>query len=193
MMPQMSTVYSPTASVNSFETMWRKDILPPKNEMRLHLNIICNQSKRTNFEVSRALDPIQEQEIKEGQRTLTGLQIKYDVLFRIKELLVDALRHSERLSGPSLDDVQLFLDPLTLARRPGVFLLDNGNFRLLWKNNDSKEQVGLQFLGEGIVQFVMFAKRELRGAMGRIAGYDTLPEIRALILGSSSYSSLLFG
>lgn len=57
-------------------------------------------------------------------------------------------------------------------KRPFITLLDNGNIRILWKNQEG-EQIGLQFLGGKQVQYVLFALRE-NGIMARASGRDTI-------------------
>lgn len=62
---------------------------------------------------------------------------------------------------------------MTSSVRPGAFLLGNGNIRLLW--NRGREQIGLQFLEDGLVQFVLFADRGDRVAT--LMGDDGLDDI----------------
>jgi len=64
--------------------------------------------------------------------------------------------------------------------RPSLFLNDKGNLRALWRNTDQK-QVGLQFLGDENVQFVIFKCRLGRNRMARVAGTDTKSNIMTLI------------
>ena len=109
----------------------------------------------------------------------------------MRELHLDALRNIEPFSESSLADLRSFLGTLQLIERPSNFLLDNGNLRVLWRNN-AQEQVGLQFLGNGVVQFVMFAQRKNPPMMSRIAGTDVLQTIRKRIADNDS-DRLLFG
>lgn len=51
-----------------------------------------------------------------------------------------------------------FVNSVSRARRAYLFLLDNGNLRAVWKG-ESNTQVGLQFRGDGKVQYVIFARR----------------------------------
>lgn len=99
---------------------------------------------------------------------------------RLRELRGEAESNGERFSDASVHDLRAFLEALPLAKRPAIFLLDNGNLRALWKN-EAKEQVGLQFLGKNEVQFVIFSQRENSGVMTREAGVRPLSQIRALI------------
>jgi hypothetical protein len=106
--------------------------------------------------------------------------INTEIEARLCELRLDAESNGALFSDASLHDLRAFLDTVPLARRPAIFLLDNGNLRTLWKN-EANEQVGLQFLGNDRVQFVIFSQRQKSGVMAREAGIRPLSEVRALI------------
>jgi hypothetical protein len=72
-----------------------------------------------------------------------------------------------------------------------VFLLDNGNLRALWKN-EIDEQVGLQFLGGCVVQYVIFAQRPNPPMMSRNAGTEALANVLSEIA-ARGCNHLLFG
>jgi hypothetical protein len=59
------------------------------------------------------------------------------------------------ISLTSRTDVEGFVKRLFGVRQPSVFLSGNGNFRLRWKNAQG-EKVGLQFRGDGDVQYFFF-------------------------------------
>ena len=67
--------------------------------------------------------------------------------------------------------------------RPAIFLRDNvRNLRALWKNDD-QEQIGLQFLGGGDVQFVILKRRsdrKLTTLSGIASGGELLALVRAV-------------
>lgn len=81
---------------------------------------------------------------------------------RIAELRGIADDEAMPFSEESAREADAFARELNATRRPGAFLLANGNVRLLWDNG--QEQIGLQFMGDGTVQYVMFARRGLRTA-----------------------------
>jgi hypothetical protein len=85
-------------------------------------------------------------------------QLRQDIEARIVDLVADAALASEPVSRASLKDLLTFLDSTAFSRRPAVFLLDNGNFRLVWKNADN-EQAAFQFRGDNTVHCVFFFKR----------------------------------
>jgi hypothetical protein len=77
---------------------------------------------------------------------------------RLGDLKIEAMREQLRVSDKSEQDLLRFLRNHPDIRRPYLYLLDNGNFRVVWKNTGG-EQIGLQFRGDGEIQFVIFAKR----------------------------------
>jgi hypothetical protein len=148
------------------------------------------QSQTTEIE-AQTIDPVGAIVNKAAELWKRQLITKTHIEYRLRELHLDALRDAEPFSESSLADLRSFLTTLQLTERPSIFLLDNGNLRLLWRN-DAKEQVGLQFLGDGVVQFVMFAQRHNPPIMSRIAGADVLSAIRRRIADNDS-DRLLFG
>ena len=68
-------------------------------------------------------------------------------------------------------DLWRFLKRLLFIKSPKLFLLDNGNLRAVWKGDGGKH-IGLQFLGGGQIQFVIFSRRGEHNNMARIRGRD---------------------
>ena len=66
----------------------------------------------------------------------------------------------------------------------------NGNLRALWKNSNG-EQIGLEFLGVGAIQFVIFKRRVGLTQMARVAGIESEDRIFAYIRASNA-QGLLF-
>lgn len=111
----------------------------------------------------------------------------YRVGRRAAEARVDGLKdlaieEGTEISIASERDLWAFLDSVAASRRPYIALLDNGNFRAVWRNSE-QEQVGLQFLGDGEVQYVLFALRPPNRFMARAAGRDVLTHIKRWIEG----------
>jgi hypothetical protein len=78
---------------------------------------------------------------------------------RIEQLKEIAEEENLPFSQVSADQALSFVLQLNGSRRPSAFLIGNGNVRLVWSSQKG-EQVGLQFLGNGEVQFVLIARRE---------------------------------
>jgi hypothetical protein len=152
---------------------------PPPSRSRIVRKEHAESSRVTAIETG-ALDPVGAAVQKAVELSKRQLVNKTQIDDRLRELLVDAVRNLEPFSESSLADLRSLLDSLPYVERPAIFLLDDGNLRAVWRNVD-KEQVGLQFRGGGIVQFVMFVRRKQPPIMSRISGTDTLSAIRGLI------------
>jgi len=59
-----------------------------------------------------------------------------------------------------------------IKNKPFIFLLENGNYRALWKG-EKGQQIGLQFLPDGKIQFVIFVPRSDSLELARSYGVDT--------------------
>jgi hypothetical protein len=138
------------------------------------------------------LDPVSEYIVKKAADLVKNDRLaRIRLEERVRELQVDALRNAEPFSESSLADLRSFVSLTALTERPSIFLLDDGNLRAVWRNA-AKEQVGLQFLGNGVVQFVIFVQRQRPPIMSRTAGIDALANILTRIK-DSACNRLLFG
>ena len=161
---------------------WRRWSAPPENLFHSQTTTIETETR----------DPVTEHIVKRAvELWKKERETRSQIEDRLRELHVDALRNAEPVSDSSLADLRAFLNSLPLIERPAIFLLDDGNLRAVWRNA-AKEQVGLQFLGQGVVQFVMFVSRQRPPIMSRDAGIDALANIRARIEGNDC-ARLLFG
>jgi hypothetical protein len=125
-------------------------------------------------------DAVSEHVKAQNAKRLVQQQVWAATNARVRELHIDAALSSEAFSNASHADMVSFLRGLTLTQRPSIFLLDNGNLRALWRNG-AGEQVGLQFMGGGLVQYVMFARRPNSDRLLRHYGQDVVSEIRRKI------------
>ena len=114
-----------------------------------------------------------------------------ELSIRLSFLRLEAEIEGINFSDSSLSDFLTFLRNIRPRLRPAMFLNDNGNLRAVWRT-DQREQVGLEFLGDGNLQFVIFKRRNGTLPMARISGIDTSEETIRLIsdLGAKG---LLFG
>jgi hypothetical protein len=152
---------------------------PPDEISVIHLHpklriVPGDSSSRSTVAKFGIDDPVHELIAIEAAHLFRQQIINEQMQNRVRELHIDALRSQDPFSLASFNDLKEFIGTVRLTSRPSIFLLDNGNLRALWKN-DANEQVGLQFLGRGAVQFVMFAKRPT--FMMRESGVDELSAI----------------
>lgn len=76
---------------------------------------------------------------------------------RVKKLRGLALESGEPFNEESAELLLEFCHELAATIKPAIFLLGNGNLRTLWENEE-REQIGLQFLQDGEVQYVILHK-----------------------------------
>ena len=89
------------------------------------------------------------------------------------------------LEGRFLNDQsrRTFLDFLKcnlLIQRGHLFLLENGNLRAVWKG-EGASRIGLQFLENGYIQYVLFKQRQADLPVSRAYGRDTPLGVHAQI------------
>ena len=92
---------------------------------------------------------------------------------RIKALCADAADEGYSVRSESERGFWKFVSGRPNLRRGSVVLMDNGNLRAVWKDGQGAH-LGLQFLGEGMVQYVIFKRRSKAQHVSRVAGRDTL-------------------
>ncbi len=73
-----------------------------------------------------------------------------------------------------------FIKLLPALREGSLFLMENGNFRVIWKGPD-ESHLALQFLGGRDIQYVIFKRRNRAKNISRVAGADTFDGIRRQI------------
>ena len=101
---------------------------------------------------------------------------------RVQALRIEAKMDQVPFSNASHAEFRDFMRLVPARARPAIFLRDNGNLRALWKNDD-QEQIGLQFLGGGDVQFVILKRRpdrRLTTLSGVTGGGELLALVRAV-------------
>lgn len=76
---------------------------------------------------------------------------------RIDELRAIAAEEELPFIESSAREALTFAKELNATSRPGAFLVGNGCVRLLWAADP--EQIGLQFKGDGTIQYVLFVQR----------------------------------
>ena len=99
---------------------------------------------------------------------------------RINALRLYAEHDGYGLNSNSEFDFWRFVFSLPCLRKGGLVLMDNGNLRAVWKDKQGTH-LGLQFLGGGMVQYVIFKKRRAAKLISRVAGRDTFEGLRRQI------------
>lgn len=112
-----------------------------------------------------------------------------DIDPKIQALRIEAEIDQVPFSDASYAEFRNFIRQVPSRARPAIFLRDNGNLRALWKNDD-QEQIGLQFLGGGDVQYVIL-KRRPGGRLMSHYGVDSTAGLMAVI--RAAEATALFG
>ncbi len=114
--------------------------------------------------------------------------------FQAYSVRISTLRHTAAQDGYFLSpasefDFWCFIGPSPRLRKGNLVLMDNGNLRAVWKD-DQKTRFGLQFLGGGMVQYVIFKQREATRPVSRVAGRDTFEGVKQQIRAFELHSLL---
>ena len=95
---------------------------------------------------------------------------------RIRILKEEAELDGYSLNQPSKAAFLEFLGKNPLIRRGRLVLMENGNLRAVWKGENSAH-IGLQFLDNRSIQYVIFKQREISAPVSRVYGRDTMKGI----------------
>ena len=79
----------------------------------------------------------------------------------------------------SESDFWSFIKSIPFIRKGGLFLKDNGNLRVVWKD-DNRNHFGLEFFGNDGMQYVIF-KRRAEEEIARVVGRDNQQGIKEQI------------
>ena len=108
---------------------------------------------------------------------------------RIAYLRDEATHDGYGLNKRSEDDFMQFVRSRPYMRKGDLVLLDNGNLRAIWKD-EQNGRLGLQFLGGNMVQYVIFRRRQPDRVISRVAGRDSLEGIARQIRAFQLHSLL---
>lgn len=78
---------------------------------------------------------------------------------QVEELRQVAVEEDEAFSDDSAAVALRFCHELTADHEPAIFLMANGNLRTVWQNK-AKDQIGIQFMPHGLLQYVILRDRD---------------------------------
>ncbi len=105
-------------------------------------------------------------------------QKKYDAYeTRIKTLKSYAEHEGFAVKISSERDFWSFFKSVPFALKADLVLLGNGNLRAIWEEEDDSH-LGIQFLGDRMLQYVIFRQREASSEVSRVAGRDTFEGVK---------------
>ena len=104
---------------------------------------------------------------------------------RLRFLRNEATKEGTSINEKSVKDFEQFVKFHPKLMTAGLCLMDSGNLRAIWKSKGHrhKNHFGVQFLGDGMVQYVIFKERE-KGAgysMERVAKTGTIEDLNSKI------------
>ena len=107
-------------------------------------------------------------------------EIRHSYASRIEFLREEASEEGITFNENSELDFWKFIEMIPFVRRGRLFLMDNGDLRVVWDDNEDN-LVGIQFLGNFSARYVIFRRRTEIGFVSRVAGSDTLNGVTAQI------------
>ena len=107
-------------------------------------------------------------------------KIHKDYSRRIEVLRSDAEDDDFVLNEASKKDFWQYIRSRPFAQKAGLALVDNRNLRAVWKGDD-ESHLGIQFLGNQWVEYVIFNRRPSTSDVARVAGRDTLDGVKRQI------------
>ena len=137
------------------------------------------ESSETEKVSIRLIDPVEayDREIK-SEPQLYDIYSAY--ASRIEVLKEQAESDGYSLNRASRDAFFEFLKKNPLVKRGRLVLMENGNLRAVWKG-DKEDHIGLQFINNRSIQYVIFTRREPQSPVSRVSGRDTLDGIKRQI------------
>ena len=106
-------------------------------------------------------------------------QVRWSYVNRI-EYLCELAEDDEECAGlneSSNNDFWWFIESLSSTNEAELVLLDNGNLRAVWTESDGTH-LGVQFLGDMTVEYVIFKRRPNSKQVSRVGGIDTFEGLR---------------
>jgi hypothetical protein len=107
-------------------------------------------------------------------------KIHKDYSLRIEVLRSDAEDDGFVLNEASERDFWHYIRSVPFAQKAGLVLVDNGDLRAVWKGDD-ESHLGIQFLGNQWVEYVIFKRRPSTIDVARVASRDTLDGVKRQI------------
>ena len=100
------------------------------------------------------------------------------LLQRGRDLLKVGPEDGIKIQEASWRDFVEMVNTTDFASMPALVLLENGNFRAVWRG-DGSTQAGLQFLGDGAIQYALITGDRYEYAAGRVRASNVKAQLKA--------------
>lgn len=175
-----SHAFSPDVLLGLFpaesETAWSFG-LPPSAPIARHGYEHAPSLTDSETAVLDDLDSLVRERIR---RHVITKRLRMSVQERLQIHQLEALQDREPFSEVSAREALEFLSSITFTRDPAVFLNDAGTTQIRWRNAE-KEQINIEFLGNGHVRYVRFLMVDA-GVMERSASLTTIDVLKKLLV-----------
>ena len=111
---------------------------------------------------------------------LTSIQSDFEYGSRIEELKFLGQEDGLSANRASERNFWEFIRLMRFSMHGQLFLLDSGNLRAVWTRG-AEEHFGVEFLGNDVVQYVIFKRRARDQAISRVSGCDSFVGVRKQI------------
>ena len=140
---------------------------------------IAARTELSGEESSKAIRVFESVEVHDAETPSKVAQISET--FSSYDHRLQVLEEQGRLDGYSLNEASRkafsgFCWRYPWMRRARLVLMENGNLRATWKDDDGAH-VGLQFQDSQSIQFVIFGRRRLDSPVPRVSGRDSVDGI----------------
>ncbi len=99
---------------------------------------------------------------------------------RIEFLKDEAALDEIAFNNASRVDFHRFIKSKSNIRRGSLFLMSNGNLRIVWRGAQ-ESRLGIEFLGGGMLQYLIFRRHHPEAHISRVAGRDTFAKVNEQI------------
>ncbi len=170
--PDSYNILSRLAKTYGNESLYLNNDNVQPNEK--YLDILTHQHHVKSIDLRSLL----HNEIVSNDNQIKKLNQKYQT--RIQELHGYAILEGFNIKKSSQKDFWCFIKSTRYMRKASLFLMDNGNLRTVWRDSYGNH-IGLQFLGNGRGEYVIFKRRSSNKDVARVAGIDILDGIKIQI------------
>ena len=99
---------------------------------------------------------------------------------RIEFLCREAALDGFTMNADSERDFWAFIRSIPGSQKASLVLWDNGHLRAVWKGTE-ESHLGLRFLGDQRIEYVIFKRFPAAEKVSRVAGFDTFDGIKKLL------------